>query len=114
MLITGIRIFFAFIVLNDSCSVLLLLKTKISGGVHPDDEQKQQIIALRRDGAGYGRIAARLQISINTVKSFCRPGQRGQSVSSAESRLNRIRDGSGKGSATMPAGISGGMHIWSW
>ena len=46
------------------------------------DEQKQQIIALRRDGAGYGRIAARLQISINTVKSFCggtvwRPGQRG-------------------------------------
>ena len=36
------------------------------------DEQKQQIIALRRDGVGYGRIAAQLQISINTVKSFCR------------------------------------------
>lgn len=36
------------------------------------DEQKQQIIVLRRDGAGYGRIAAQLQISINTVKSFCR------------------------------------------
>ena len=36
------------------------------------DEQKQQISALRRDGAGSGRIAARLQISINTVKSFCR------------------------------------------
>ncbi|WP_296910298.1 RNA polymerase subunit sigma-70 [uncultured Megasphaera sp.] len=36
------------------------------------DEQKQQIIALRRDGEGYGRIAAQLQISINTVKSFCR------------------------------------------
>lgn len=32
------------------------------------DEQKQQIIALHRDGSGYGRIAARLQISINTVK----------------------------------------------
>lgn len=83
------------------------------------DEQKQQIIALRRDGAGYGRIAARLQISINTVKSFCRRHSlaartAGQSVSSAESRLNRIREGSGKGSAAMPAGISGGMHIWSW
>ena len=75
------------------------------------DEQKQQIIALRRDGAGYGRIAARLQISINTVLL---PVQRGQSVSSVESRLNRIRDGSGKGSAAMSAGISGGMHIWSW
>ena len=36
------------------------------------DEQKQQIIVLRRDGAGDGRIAAQLQISINTVKSFCR------------------------------------------
>lgn len=83
------------------------------------DEQKQQIIALRRDGAGYGRIAARLQISINTVKSFCRrhslaASTAGQSVSSVESRLNRIRDGSGKGSAAMSAGISGGMHIWSW
>lgn len=29
-------IFFASIVLNDSCSVLLLLKTKFSGGVHHD------------------------------------------------------------------------------
>ena len=36
------------------------------------DEQKQQIIALRRDGAGYGQIAAAVGISINTVKSFCR------------------------------------------
>lgn len=36
------------------------------------DEQKQRIIALRRNGAGYGRIADLLGISINTVKSFCR------------------------------------------
>jgi endogenous inhibitor of DNA gyrase (YacG/DUF329 family) len=36
------------------------------------DEQKQQIIALRRDGAGYGSIANQLGLSINTVKSFCR------------------------------------------
>jgi transposase len=84
------------------------------------DEQKQQIIALRRDGAGYGRIAVQLQISINTVKSFCRRHSSGgesrqpQYVSSAESRLNRIRDGSGNGSAAMPAGISGGTHIWNW
>lgn len=27
---------------------------------------------MRRDGAGYGSIAMQLQISINTVKSFCR------------------------------------------
>lgn len=72
MLITGIRIFFASIVLNNSRSVLLLLKTNFQEVSIMTDEQKQQIIALRRDGAGYGRIAARLQISINTVKSFCR------------------------------------------
>lgn len=32
------------------------------------DEQKQKIIALRRDGAGYGKIVAAVGISINTVK----------------------------------------------
>ena len=35
-------------------------------------EQKQRLIALRRSGAGYGQIADALEISINTVKSFCR------------------------------------------
>jgi hypothetical protein len=35
-------------------------------------EQKQKIIALRRDGAGYGQIAVAVGISINTVESFCR------------------------------------------
>ncbi len=34
--------------------------------------QKHQIIALRRDGTGYGQIASTVGISINTVKSFCR------------------------------------------
>ena len=35
-------------------------------------------------------------------------------MSSAESRLSRIRDRSGNGSARIPAGTSGGTHIWSW
>lgn len=35
-------------------------------------EQKQRLNALRRSGAGYGQIADALEISINTVKSFCR------------------------------------------
>lgn len=83
------------------------------------DEQKQQIIALRRDGAGYGRIAAQLQISINTVKSFPSAArlaakQTGQYASSAESPLPRIQGGSGNASAAMPAETSGGTHIWSW
>lgn len=36
------------------------------------EEKKQQIIALRRDEAGYGNIASRVGLPINTVKSFCR------------------------------------------
>lgn len=36
------------------------------------DEQKKKLIALRRDGVGYGQIAVAVNISINTVKSFCR------------------------------------------
>lgn len=36
------------------------------------ENQKQQIISLRREGAGYGQIATAIGISINTVKSFCR------------------------------------------
>lgn len=36
------------------------------------DEQKLDIISMRRAGAGYGKIASTIGISINTVKSFCR------------------------------------------
>ena len=36
------------------------------------DEQKNKIMELRMLGAGYGKIAQTLDISVNTVKSFCR------------------------------------------
>ena len=36
------------------------------------EEQKQQIHVLRRDGLGYKKIALLMDISVNTVKSFCR------------------------------------------
>lgn len=36
------------------------------------DKQKQQIRAMRGDGNSYARIAAALNISENTVKSYCR------------------------------------------
>jgi endogenous inhibitor of DNA gyrase (YacG/DUF329 family) len=38
-------------------------------------EQKLQIAKLRTDGYGYSRIAQTLDISVNTVKSFCRRNQ---------------------------------------
>ena len=36
------------------------------------DEQINKIMELRMLGAGYGKIAQTLDISVNTVKSFCR------------------------------------------
>ncbi len=36
------------------------------------DYEKSQIIKLRAEGNGYGKIARTLGISLNTVKSFCR------------------------------------------
>lgn len=36
------------------------------------DYQKTQIMKLRAEGLGYGKIAQRLGISLNTVKSYCR------------------------------------------
>lgn len=36
------------------------------------DYQKTQIMKLRAEGLGYGRIAQQLGISLNTVKSYCR------------------------------------------
>lgn len=63
-------VFFVLEVLNDSSSVLLLLKANFQEVSSMMDEQKQKIIARRRDGAGYGQIAVAVGISINTV--FCR------------------------------------------
>lgn len=36
------------------------------------DNQKKQIIKLRAEGMGYGTIAKKLDMPVNTVKSFCR------------------------------------------
>ncbi len=36
------------------------------------DSQKYSIVALRREGMSYNGIAKKLEISVNTVKSFCR------------------------------------------
>ena len=83
------------------------------------DEQKQQIIALRRDGAGYGRIAARLQISINTVKSFCRRHSlvaktAGAVCEQCGKLLPRIRGENGNVSVPMHVGTSGGTATLIW
>lgn len=42
------------------------------GGIGMTEKEKEKIRYLRLDGLGYGAIAKRLEISENTVKSFCR------------------------------------------
>ena len=43
-------------------------------------EQQQEIRRLRTMGEGYKRIGAILNLSVNTVKSFCRRDIRGRGV----------------------------------
>ena len=37
-----------------------------------DQEQKQSIIEMRNFGCGYKEISEQLQMSVNTVKSYCK------------------------------------------
>ncbi len=88
------------------------------------DKQKQQIIALRRNGAGYGTIASQLGVSINTVKSFCRRHslvaktagavceQCGKPITQNPGR--KIRGGSGNAFVPMHAGTSGVTATLTW
>ena len=43
------------------------------------DVQKEQIIALRKEGLSYGEIAYKLDLRTNTVKSYCRRKFNGRS-----------------------------------
>ena len=36
------------------------------------NSQKERIVSMRGEGAGYKAIAAKLSLSVDTVKSFCR------------------------------------------
>ena len=42
------------------------------GVVYMDQGQKQRIIEMRNSGCGYKEISNQLQISVNTVKSYCK------------------------------------------
>lgn len=52
------------------------------------EEQKLQIVNLRKKGHSYGQIADVLNISINTIKSFCR--RNGLVNSNAKEDLNEL------------------------
>lgn len=53
-------------------------------------QQKEHIIALRAKGISYGKIAAELGLSVNTVKSFCQRNKDGELVSKEERKTEPI------------------------
>lgn len=57
------------------------------------DEQKKKITALRQEGLGYTAIARQMDISKDTVKSFCRRnGLAGEMASAAETKVPKCRE----------------------
>lgn len=57
------------------------------------DEQKKKITALRQKGVGYTAIARQMDISKDTVKSFCRRnGLAGEMASAVEKQVPKCRE----------------------
>ena len=57
------------------------------------EEQKKQIIRLRKEGFGYTAVANKVGISKDTVKSFCRRnGLAGEMAVSAETQVPGCRE----------------------
>ena len=57
------------------------------------EEQKKQIIRLRKKGCGYTAVANKVGISKDTVKSFCRRnGLAGEMAVSAETQVPGCRE----------------------
>ena len=55
-------------------------------------EQKSEIMLLRRQGVGYKRIAAIMEISVETVKSYCRRNFEENAIKAEVSMRNASSD----------------------
>ena len=58
--------------LTTTAAIPILGWPLFSYGEKMTEEQKSEIMLLRQQGIGYKRIAAFLEISVETVKSYCR------------------------------------------
>lgn len=94
------------------------------------NNEKEMIRELRMQGLGYGKVAERTGIKLETVKSFCRRhGLREKEklwrasltkntnicfVRTAVRKSSRSQSGKENCSAVMPAGTTGGRSICTW
>ena len=86
------------------------------------NEQRLRIAAYRKTGMGYKQIAKELDLSANSVKSYCR--RNGLSSEALEQSLpesacencgksiEQKKERRKRGSVPINAGISGGIPIW--
>ena len=86
------------------------------------NEQRLQIAAYRKTGMGYKQIAKELDISANSVKSYCR--RNGLSSEALEQCLpesayencgksiEQKKERRERGTVPIVAGINGGIPIW--
>lgn len=63
-----------------------------SYGEKMTEEQKSEIMLLRRQGIGYKRIAAFLEIPLETVKSYCRRNLEENAIKAEVSMRNAFSD----------------------
>ena len=63
-----------------------------SYGEKMTEEQKSEIMLLRRQGVGYKRIAVIMEISVETVKSYCRRNFEENAIKAEVSMRNAFSD----------------------
>jgi len=63
----------------------------IEGGLKMNGFQKDQIMKLRANGESYSSIASKVDISINTIKAFCRRSNNGEEQNNSSSNVELCR-----------------------
>jgi len=75
------------------------------------DKQKQRIEMLRSRGYGYRKVADKLGLNLNSVKSYCKRNGLGgvaKPVKTAARKSGRLQSRKGSASAATSAGTNGG------
>ncbi len=91
------------------------------------DKEKKQVETYRKNGYGYKRISNLTNLSVNTIKSYCKRNKLMSSdisniiqkikffiVSNAEKLLSKANTANTRDSVQIPAETNGGTIILIW